>query len=94
MNGQVIENHTKYSDLPECLRCSRCKISPYIPQKVVSGDYGFFWQIECECIDVTWNKNDYGGEERTYWYDPNTQRVWVDGAGQVEKGCGFFEPMY
>ncbi len=90
----IDEKHTKYRDLPQCMRCQHCKMDGNIPCRTVGGHYGFFYTLKCTNIDVTWNTSEYGDVADNYWYDPNTQRVWVDGAGEVEKNCGCFSPLY
>jgi hypothetical protein len=88
-----MDNHTKYSDLHPCLRCTSCRMSPYPPVKAVSGDYGFFYTINCIDENVKCFKDDNGNVSRSFWYDPNTQDVWVDAGSLVNGGeeeCGRF----
>lgn len=89
-----MNNHTKYKDLPNCLKCSHCEMSKFIPCRVVSGHYGFYYSIMCTNKDVVKYKDDCGNISRSFWYDPNTQNVWVDAGSKVDNDCDHYKMEY
>jgi len=86
--------HTRYRDLPNCLKCSHCRMSGDIPCKILSGPYGFLYTIYCKNDNVVQYVSDIGTVSRTFWYDPNTSEVWVDGGSSVKNDCMEYTPEY
>lgn len=86
--------HTRYRDLPNCLKCSHCRMSGDIPCKILSGPYGFLYTIYCKNDSVVQYVSDSDSVSRTFWYDPNTNEVWVDGGSSVQNDCIEYTPEY
>ena len=87
-----MKNHTKYKDLPNCLKCEHCEMK-FTPDRVVSGHYGYYYGISCTNKDV----KSYNGDDilicNDFWYNPNTQDVWCDAGDRDQNDCGFFATL-
>jgi hypothetical protein len=88
----------KYKNLPKCLRCIHCVIPKQdSPIVYVTGEFGYFFVIKCtnELVDF---RGDWGQKENEFFWQPSTNDVWVDGAGDVNKSektdCGHFTAKF